>query len=428
MQTNFSENISGAFSLMWAVSMTGIMLSIGAGYDLSRLSQARTLAQITADNMALAASIAVDRKNSERFKENKYYRYDEIGTPGQDFTKSIKAKVQYNVVDTAAGQDGKKEILIARATVTGTYKAAFMGVFAKFSTIDFSAVADVTYAESKGSPASVFFVVDNSGSMGSRDRNGSTRIDSLKSSMKSFMTALAEINTNEKSVIRTGLFPYNSNIINNRVVNPKWNMLSEYSINVMQAGGGTNSVNALKRAKTKFKLENTAHEKKHGNGKPLKFLVFMTDGVNSTGGQYKQVCKNKKVWVPGKAAYIELYYRGRTYTYSRWSKWMRNYNTRRFPKTNGYYETRKECNRELIPGTSTNDLSLKQCTLMKQENVKIYAIAYGVGKGSTADKFMKKCSSGIVDYYKYAETGADLQSVFDQIGTSIVKEVVRLKR
>lgn len=154
----------------------------------------------------------------------------------------------------------------------------------------------------------------------------------------------------------------------------------------------------------------------------------MTDGVNSQGGQYGQVCKDKKVWVPGKAGYIELYYQRWTFTYPRWQSWMGRYNTRRFPKTNGYYKTKKKCKSELIPGTSTNDLSLKQCSIMKQENVKIYAIAYGVGKGSTADKFMKKCSSGIVDYYKYAETGADLQSVFDQIGTSIVKEVVRLKR
>ena len=61
------KDTSGAFSLMWAVSMTGIIITIGATYDIAQISKAKSLAQYAADSMALTASIAVDFNNDDKY-------------------------------------------------------------------------------------------------------------------------------------------------------------------------------------------------------------------------------------------------------------------------------------------------------------------------------------------------------------------------
>lgn len=427
----FLRDTRGVFSLPWAISMTAVTISIGASYDMSQISKAQSIAQITADNMALAASISIDMDNNDRYVDGKAYGYHEIGGIKSDFTKSITGTVQYDIVDdndpkNAHLPETDKVRLLARATVTGTYNTTFMGI-AGYNSVDFSASSDVAYAAKQGTPATIFFVTDNSGSMSSRDDNNVRKIDSLKDSMTNFMDILDDIRTHGKKIFRTALFPYSSSLLTYKVVDPDWKTLTDYEVSQMYASGGTRSTSALTKARTKFSLENKIHHATNGEDDPLKFLIFMSDGANN-GATTQQQCTTKDVWVAGQSEY--------------WWRRKNNggykYRTKR-PRKNvwrwthvaakpGHYDQQQVC--QSVPYNAENESSLAQCTLMKNAGVKIYAIAYDVSyyERDMAEKFMKACSSGIDDYYHYATSGTDLQAVFDEIGESVVREVVRIKR
>lgn len=207
-----SNDTAGSIVITWALSMMAVIFAVGATYDMSQITKAKQHAQMMADSMALTASISVDMDNEKRFQENKRYSYIELGHANFDFTKSMKGYVVYDIVDN---QDPKNEDkpewdrsrLLARSTIEGKYKPAFMGVLG-YDNIKFVATADVAYAAKKGTPASVFFAVDNSGSMGNRDSQGKVKITTLKSSLNGFMTTLGGVERDGRKLFRTALYPY----------------------------------------------------------------------------------------------------------------------------------------------------------------------------------------------------------------------------
>lgn len=433
-----ARDTSGAFSLMWAVSMTGIIISVGATYDLSQLTKARALAQYAADNMALAASIAVDTDNDDRFVANTAYPYSQIGAGGEDFTGSMTGSVQYDIVDSSDSgnadlSDEEKSRLLARAIVSGTYKPAFMSIVPGLGGLSFSASSDVAYAAREGTPASIFFAVDNSGSMGWSDTAGVQKLFSLKESLKSFMATLNGIAFGD-DVFRTAIYPYHSSLLTNHLVDPAWSALSDGEIDQMTAQGGTRSTAALSRARSKFSLENQIHTDMNGEEAPLKFLIFMSDGANN-GAYMQQQCTTEEVWVDGESEHWKVWYYGQYNTHYRYENWFQYYYTIHVNATQGGYEDQQVCHG--VPYSPVNEASLAECSRMKTDyDVKIYSIAYDIDDDwntswddkAMAEQFMKDCSSGEEDYYKYAEDGADLQAVFDEIGDSVVTEVIRVKR
>jgi hypothetical protein len=405
---DWKKDTRGSFALGWAMSAMAIIMMSGAAYDYTQLSKAKAIAQVAADNMALAASVAVDQDNDNRYNAAPAtYSYRELGGPQDDFTNSMRGSVEYEVDDDGDGEPD----LLARATVNGTYQPAFMSIVPAINGLNFSAISDVAYAQAEGSPASIFFVTDNSGSMRSRDTSGVRKISSLKTSMKAFMVTLGTLSNHGDDIFRTALFPYSSALINSRIINPKWGTLSNGNINNMRANGGTRSTAALRRVKTKFALENNIHELENGTSEPLKFLVFMSDGANN-GAQ--QVC-------------------GPDYAFEYWVDTYPGENNRVYCEPRNWFDNWVD----YYPGidgpgyiSPENISSLVECTAMKNAGVIIYAIAYDVAENerALAEQFMQDCSSGIDDYYQYASNGTDLQRVFDAIGESIVKEVIRIKR
>ncbi len=438
MFRRYRKDTSGNFATIWAVSIGAIVFTVGSAYDVNQISKAKQMAQMAADNMALTASIAVDFGNDDKFVEGQAYSYEYLGGPAKDFTDSMQGVVRYDIIDDAdqkRDDDGNLvfddfgnpvyEKLLARATVSGSYTPAFMGVLG-VNSIDFKASADVAYAKREGKPASIFFVTDNSGSMGSRDNNNVRKISSLKTSMRSFMDTLKGIKHGDR-VFRTALFPYSSNLISGKIVNPKWSTLSNNNINLMSASGGTRSTNALRRAREKFDLENAIHQAANSEDQPLKFLIFMSDGANN-GVTTRTVCQDEQVWVPEGPERWVLHYYGTDYTYYSYRWWFKYYDVTHHPASGGGYETQEVCTEEVY--SPVNEASLEQCTYMKNNGVQIYSIAYDVSASERdmAVNFMKTCSSGEDVYYKYASTGADLQEVFEEIGEAVVKEVIRVKR
>ena len=419
------EDNQGTFALVWALCLTVIILAVGCVVDSMRYYQAKQLAQVAADSLALQASAAVDKNESSRPIAGKQYKFSEIAGPTHDFTGDLKASVEYDVPD---GDD----TLIARATVSGRYNTLFMAAFGH-ENLPVTAVSDVTYSQIDGTPASVFFVVDNSGSMGYLDKAGIRKSITLKQNLQSFMVKLTKLQAGKKDdIFRTALYPFSADpdgyysdidddgLIPKHVVHPKWGILTANAITRMQDRSGTDSSGALGRAKTAFPDEGAAHTLVNGEGNPLKFLVFMSDGANNTSTE----CTTTRIWVNDPSP--EYWWRIKN-GYRR-VKYSKPKNERRWtyqPPTDGYYEDREECETDYF----FDQRSLAHCTDMKNQGVSIYTIAYDVAAAQKAhaEQFLLACSSG-VDYFKSVARSEELEQAFDEIGEEIVEEVIRIKR
>jgi hypothetical protein len=424
----FKNDDDGAFSLLWGVSALSVILLAGSAYDLGQLTKAKKVAQFAADSMALSASIAVDTGNADRYVEGQNYAYTELGGPSQDFTGSMVGKVVYDIVDDRDPanqdlQDGQKSKLIARATITGSYRPAFMAV-AGFGEISFRAVSDVSYTAKQGAPASVFFVVDNSGSMGDNDTSGAKKITSLENSMTTFMATLNALDSAGSSIFRTAMYPFSADVsnsyssINNNgvipahVVTPKWGTIPNTDITRMYDRYGTDSSGALEDAKLAFEGESSIHLSVNQEDDPLKFAVFMTDGANNPS------CENTQYGrVDG-----PFYYRfnGSKLETSEFAIGGWNYFSGS-RTTNSY----THCSMDYW----FDQRSLATCGAMKDDGIKIFAIAYDIdaAQKARAENFMQQCSSG-EEYFKSASDSVALDLAFTQISDSIICEVIRIKR
>lgn len=420
--TRLKKDERGSFAMSWGVSLLAIVFAVGSAFDASQAGKAKQLAQAAADNMALTASIAVDRDNDERFTEGVPYTYAEIGGPSEDFTGTMTGKVEYDI------EDGD-ERLIARATISGSYQTAFMAMIG-VDAISLNAVSDVAYAAEEGSPTSVFFVADNSGSM-------SNKMTSLETSLKDFMTTLDTLdNDGNDDTFRTALYPYSADpdgyysdinsdgVIPFKVVDPEWGTLSDYDITQMTSRAGTDSSGSLQRAADAFDLEAAQHIAVNGEPDPLKFMVFMTDGANNKTTE----CTTQEVWVENKTAEYWWKYKNNgsiKYKYQEpwnWWKWTH------VPSTSdgtGYYEDQEVCTYDY----HFDVRSLEACDQMKDSGVLVYAIAYAVADSQKehAEDFMLKCSSGD-NFFKSADDSSALEAAFAEIGDSVLTEVIRIKR
>jgi len=439
------QHDGGSIAITWAISMMAVIFAVGATYDMAQITKAKQRAQMVADSMALTASIAVDAENGSRYKANKRYSYAELGSPGVDFTKSIVGYVVYDIVDDKDPNNKNKfapdkSRLLARATVVGTYKPAFMSAFG-YDGLQFTASSDVSYASREGTPATIFFAVDNSGSMGWTDAAGVQKLHGLENSLKGFMDILDTINTTDNDVYRTALWPYSQDydrrspyisdggIITNKVVSPSWGSLSNGEITRMNTEGGTDSSGALSAAATAFTKEAAIHDAKNQEDDPIMFMVFMSDGANNP--KEERVCETIRQWVGGQRAYWK---KGKKIRYSRPK------NTRKwqyFPATQGHYEDTEQCNWE--DTYSSDELSAQACETMKSAGVTIYTIGYHLKAGRNsghwvsqdevdrAQALLANCASD-ADHYILAENANDLNETLAAIGEEIMKEVIRIKR
>ena len=471
-----AKDNKGSMAMTWGISMTAIILSVGSAYDFSQLSKAQSMAQLAADNMALAASISIDFANEDRYVEFREYSYSELGGPSEDFTNSMVGVVEYDVLDEHDPQldiDGELILdengeptyknLIARSVVSGAYRPAFMSIIG-YDSIPFSAGSDVAYADTEGTPASIFFVADNSGSMGWDDDDGIRKIDSLEDAMEGFMSKLAVLDTDgTDDTFRTALYPYSADfptshypnewingsywgnncpngcrssidddgVVPSHVVDAKWGILSDPNINRMYARNGTDSSGALQDAADAFELEDQTHLDMNPEffaanqlEEPLKFLVFMTDGANNQSYE----CHMEEVWVENETAEYWWKRNRRNRVITRYRRprnaWRWNHVPAESDGT-GYYEEQEVC----AVDYHFDVRSLEACDQMKEAGVLIYAIAYDVAPSQKdhAEEFMQSCSSGDA-FFKSAGNASALQQAFEEIGDAVVTDVIRVKR
>lgn len=440
----FAREEDGNIMITTAIGMIGIMSVVGFSLDYAALSTADSRGQSIADASALTASIYV--KNYGREPNNKQegligqYTASELGYkyPGwtQGGAEGVKVTISYDDINQEA-----------TATVEGKTVPFFSQVMGK-NALNFSKKSVVKYYDSGfKDPASIVLVLDNSGSMGWDDKavvfrsNGSyytpsdaiPRITALESSVENFMDTLnrlvedqttAEVGTR---VLRTGMLAYNANTVNARTVGMKWGTIADSKITAMQASGGTNSSAPLRTARSWMATEDAIHKAEHGQT-PLKFAIFMTDGVNTSGGTIWEQEDGTGYW--------RLYNcnNGCRYSYAS----SASYPTYDF-EGNGWEE-----GKQLL---TANTDSLADCKRMENDGVRVYTIGFALEEGyyeqnytyngrmqysytsqETSDgayAFLQGCASSTGRFIK-AENAETLEEAFQTIGGNIIKEVIRI--
>lgn len=476
----FRKNEDGNIALTFAVSSVAVIGCMGAAMDFSTLSNAEARSQSIADQTALTAAVFVktygrqpipavgtensssntsdssfggsspdadDVPDSEEGYLDKRYRTYSAEELGYDFKGWVDGGAK-NVDVAITYDDVSRE---ARVEVKGKTRPTFMQIFGH-QRLDFQANATAKYADyDLYDPASVLMVLDNSGSMSFddkprwfdtsdlswKDEEGvQPRIDALITHSTAFYRKLWSLvgdqTSDKKKILRTGMLSYNSNTLNSNSVAMNWSIQSSLnSLNNMVASGGTNSAPSLATAKSWMSGEDKTHENMHGE-KPLKFVVFMSDGLNTSGG----------------STWIEEEGTGQWHG-NRCIRYRRNGSCRKYGKDTVESETKPDFGYDWEEGkwVSTADLnSIADCTAMKNDGVKVYTIGFALSEGwydtneyfgykayeyidteirDKAYSFLTQCASE-PETFLTAENAQELEEAFERIGKDIATEIIRL--
>lgn len=403
----FKNDSDGTMLVSYAAGLMAMLGVTGLAYDASQYYVGKETAQHRADMIALAATANI-RDNGlpeegDDFAHGVTYYLDDYGLEITPYTSEeenesgerlhrTEFKVLYGVPEEG----------MLTTHVKSVGKPAILSLF-KIDDFVFESDSITSYLrEDLKDPASVFFVLDNSGSMSWDDDDGNVRLEGLQEAVTDFNEKLEGITDafDDANYLRTALwayssvdrkvsdpdsaysctkwyrrwgywYPYWSTCYSNETVltdgdaifidtetAPQWGTIGNATIDAMQAFGGTDPSGALEHAKLAMRSEESIHYSENAAEDIHKFVIFMTDGANSS--------------------------------------------------------------------TSITNDSLSQCTTMKNEGVTIYTIGYAIDSGSTPEAFMKSCASSD-DHYILAENADVLNTAFDDIGEDILEEVIRIQ-
>jgi len=462
----FRRNEDGNMAITFAFSAVALIGAMGAAMDYTVLSNAKNRGQAIADQIALSAAVyvknnggepvpgvgtdgqndadvVIDSRSGYLDRRHKIYNAAELGVDFKGWVEggpeNVKVELEYDSVNNEV-----------TTRVSGKTVPTFMQILGQ-QDMSFSAEATAKYEFTQNfDPASVLMILDNSGSMSYDDKpvlfdtntnrwvyqpETERRIDALKTHADSFVANLSSLvgdqSADEDKVLRTGLLAYNTDIIPARTVSMRWNTSGvESSLTNMVPTGGTNSAPPINTARSWMNLEDKEHTDVHGED-PLKFLIFMTDGVNTEGGV---------TWVPEEGT---GQWRGQVCT------WVWRGSCRRYVYDTVESEERPTEGRFWEEGSwvpVANIASAADCANMKNEGVEIYTIGFALAEGwydtngfhgpntfrftssdirDQAFAFLAECASD-PDKFLTAENADELNQAFQRIGQSIQDQIIRL--
>lgn len=460
--SRFKKNEDGNIALTFAVSAVAVIGCMGAAMDFSTLSNADARSQAIADQTALAAAVFV-KTNGREPNPPTPVGAGETPEPEEGYLDSSyrtykASELGYNFKGWVDGGAENVDVIVdydgilreAKVTVRGKTIPTFMQIFGH-QNMDFEATAVAKYADyDLYDPASVVLVLDNSGSMGWDDKpevfnplsgnwedqpGHQTRISALKTHAGGFMEDLEALagdqTSNEKKILRTGMLAYSSDTVSARSVVMNWaTQPVRNSLNRMVANGGTNSAPPMNTAKLWMDREDRFHQNMHGDD-PLKFVVFMTDGVNTVGGTTWIAEEGTGQWLGHVCQ-----------SYRRWSG-----TCRRYKQDTVEQESRPNFGYGWEEGAwhaTANISSVADCQAMKDDGVRIYTIGFALEEGyyktnysptsytylspdvrDKAYSFLTECSSEPSTFLT-AENAEQLEEAFTRIGNDIQTEIIRL--
>ncbi|MGJ8560852.1 MAG: vWA domain-containing protein [Litorimonas sp.] len=394
ISAKYRTDTDGSITTVFGITAPLLLLVVGVAFDTNHITNMKGQAQLMADIIGLNASIYVKNNDgpptnsSQGHLHNTWYNANELDMSfgaGTASNNTTRFRVIYDDVT-------EKAIVEVESII----QPVFMSAFGR-SEIEFTTLSEVKYAKKAHSnPASIFLVLDNSGSMAFDDMpqeykgapkpaGAKPRIDGMKTSIKSFSEQLSTViipDPSEPDVkfLRMGMTAYNTNIISARTVSPHWGTISSQDIDSMNADGGTVPTEALSKVQGWMNGEDTKHETMNGSDEPLKYVILMADGANSY--------------------------------------------------------------------TNTDAASLSVCTSLKNSGVEIFTIGFALEPGyfytgvwgetynqpnyyisptvkDKAQAFLQDCASSD-EHFILAEDADGLTSAFDKIGAVIIEDAVRI--
>jgi len=304
----------GNFTVLAALMLPVLIVGGSLAIDTSNVLSMKVRLQNAADSAALATT---SQLAEEQIIESQAISYatnffnaqisgDAASFEGFSATPTVKL--------TKTGS-GKKTVWKVDVAVLGSQKSSAMGRFAGRNTIDVKINGTSESARDGSNPLSMMLVLDRSGSMDWASGRTTTetrprycysyysgwyrcgtrtvevdvpKIAVLKEAVAD-LTAHIEDSDPTNEYARMGAVAYNSQTGNSDKQSISWTKSAVTTFaNSLNADGGTNSEFAMKWAyeQVTSTSEINAHFSKNGSKVPSTFIVFMTDGENSTGSDY----------------------------------------------------------------------------------------------------------------------------------------------
>jgi len=383
----------GNFGLMTAFALPVILAAGGVAMDLTNMVLTKAELQDAADSAALAASSALsnDKKSVADAKDiaEKFFK-TQMSTSQMD---GATAKV--DIEETVLSGGGKA----FKVSVASSYTVEFNPLTRLLGQTSTAVAAGSTAESATGSKnaVSMFLVLDRSGSMSFKtDEIGSKtvacqnftesnwgrdpypttpcyirKIAALKTAVAGFAKVLDTVDP-KKQYVRTGAISYNDETQKESSLDWGTDGALKY-VNALPdpTSGGTDShtafataVSKLLAVKNKLDVENEEHRKKNGLT-PLKYIVFMTDGENTSYDKKATTANANK----------------------------------------------------------SDTETMKSCNAARDAGIAVYTVAFmAPTRGQT---LLKNCATTTANYYE-AENMAGLIDAFEEIGKSAAAAMSRL--
>ncbi len=280
----FLNNTRGTVAVLFALSVLPMMMVVGSAIDYSKASNLHTnvSASVDAALVATATNILNDVSINLENQSVVVARAEELF---ETFLfKNIKSNLPpfYNGANFSF-DTGLQELTVS---VDASYKT-HMAKIAGFNTVNISTSSAVKLKRETGGSLSMYLVLDRSGSMG---WNFPTRMTSLKVAVDGMIDGMKEVDP-DKQFIRMGAVAYNHYTFDQKSI--RWNLsaVNNY-VQAMNAGGGTNSSGAVKKAYKQLKKQKEIDEHYAKSEQvPKLVMVFMTDGNNNASSYDNETLK-----------------------------------------------------------------------------------------------------------------------------------------
>lgn len=283
---------SGNIALMAALLLPLLIGAAGVGLDVTRLVLAKTELQDAVDVAALAASSglanevmtpdqakAAARNHLSIAMSNTKRAGLSVEELGDADAVARNADIRIDSSATGVGS-GKKYTIVVSASMR--QRLTPLSKLIGLADVTISARGQSIGSTATESALSMYLVLDRSGSMGENAKKaGVTKIQSLKSAVAALLAQLTEADPTN-TYARTGAVSYNGSM--NTPSELTWTEPTTLAyVNALTATGSTDSSKAIAKAYSSLMdvKEDEVHRVKSGLV-PKKFIVFMTDGDNTT--------------------------------------------------------------------------------------------------------------------------------------------------
>jgi len=320
---NLLRNTDGNFSMMAGIMVPVVFVAGSLAIDTTNALSMKTHLQNAADSAALATTSQLAEGTIAESEAIAYATSFFNGQASEDANAFFGFSATPTVTMSKSGT-GAKTVWKVEVAAVGSQEASGLARFMDRDTIDVAVSGTSESARDGSNPLSMMLVLDRSGSMGWASGRTTTetvpqycsdweydwkkhkytkvtyqcgtktvevdipKIDVLKEAVGTLAAHIQESDpTNEYA--RMGAVAYNSETRDSDKRTISWAKSDTTDFaDRLNADGRTNSEDAMKWGyeQVTSTTEINEHTSRNGSKVPSKFIVFMTDGENSTGSDY----------------------------------------------------------------------------------------------------------------------------------------------